>query len=105
MKTLVGMFAIINSADGESFFTAEIVDQVSPTHYLVQPHNMVDDKGVRRPIMLTTLDQMTETSCDTCGHHMWDLFEDKEQMQAYFDWLETPAPVEPTVVKLHKRKH
>jgi hypothetical protein len=38
MRSLVGMFAIINGHDGESYHTAEIIVQVSPTHYLATQH-------------------------------------------------------------------
>ena len=104
MKSLVGMFAIVSSPDGDSFYTAEIVAQVSPTHYMAQPHSMRDeDKNTRRPMLLVTLDQMTELTCDACGQHVWDLFEDEAHMRAYFEWIDAPALA--TVVKLHKNKH
>jgi hypothetical protein len=82
MKDLTGYFARIS--DGETWGRAEIVAQLSPTHYLVHYFGGSRDlpTDLSRPANIVTLDHMA-------GDEEWCIFETRDAMENYIAWLDS----------------
>jgi|KBSMisStaDraftv2_1062788.scaffolds.fasta_scaffold1385976_1 hypothetical protein len=101
--TLVGKFFLANDDEHEAYRTGEVIAQITPSHYLMQFDNMAggDILFGSEVVGATEL----AASCKHCGGKNWTFYDNREKLQAYLDWLNTPEPTKSKlkVVPLKKK--
>lgn len=92
---LVGMFFMQDN--GDRYSTGEIVAEVGAGVYLVR----FDGQEVTLPMELVSFPELLEIKSD--GLKAWTLFNTREELQAWDDWLNTPS--KPKVVSIVGKKN
>jgi hypothetical protein len=90
---------IIHDED-ETYRTGQIVD-ADQQYALIREDFMKDLEGPSYMMRLVSLDEIANSFVDNGARPEWQIFNSKEELDAYINWFETPIE-EPKIVPFTK---
>lgn len=82
--SLVGIFYMLDSPDGGSYQTGQIISEVADGSYLLR----CDGNERQFPLELVFMSEMVLKTDN--GFNRWSFFNTREELKAWIDWLDAP---------------